>query len=171
MTNRLVHPALPLLRIGDVGLPGNTRATRAWQPPMPFDSPIAATPVILVVEDTADLCSCVSEYFRLAGFDVVATSNAQDALVAIDSGIHIDLVFTDVNMPGAMDGVGLAHWLSVNRPGLPIILTSGESRPELNRRTPGRRFVRKPYMLDVLEQDIRELIEIFPMQLRAARAR
>jgi CheY-like chemotaxis protein len=140
--------------------------------PMPPDSPIAPPPrVILVVEDTADLLSCVSEYFRQAGFDVVATANAQDALGAIDSGIHIDLVLTDVNMPGAMDGAGLAHWLSVNRPDMPVILTSGELRPELQRRTPHRRFVRKPYVLNALEHDIRELIEIFPMQPSAARSR
>jgi DNA-binding NtrC family response regulator len=149
MTNRVAHPRLL----------------------MPLDPPTARPPAaILVVEDTADLRSCVSAYFRLAGFAVVATVNAQDALAAIDSGIHIDLVFTDVNMPGAMDGMGLAHWLSVIRPGLPIILTSGESRPELKRWTPGRRFVHKPYLLDALEQDIRELIEIFPMQQSTARA-
>jgi DNA-binding NtrC family response regulator len=118
----------------------------------------AAPAVILVVEDTEDLRSSVAEYFRIVGFDVVTTENAGDALAAIDSGIHVDLVFTDINMPGAMDGVGLAHWLSVHRPLLPIILTSGEPRPELERSAPRYRFVRKPYSLDALEHDIRQLV-------------
>jgi CheY-like chemotaxis protein len=118
----------------------------------------AAPTVILVVEDTEELRSCVAEYFRIVGFDVVATENAGDALAALDSGIHVDLVFTDINMPGAMDGVGLARWLAVNRPHLPVILTSGEARPELGRSAPHYRFVRKPYSLDALEHDIRQLV-------------
>jgi DNA-binding NtrC family response regulator len=121
--------------------------------------PCGAVPaVILVVEDTEDLRSSVTEYFRIVGFDVVATENAHDALAAIDSGIHLDLVFTDINMPGAMDGMGLARWLSVNRPYLPIILTSGEPRPEQERSAPHYRFVPKPYSLDALEHDIRQLV-------------
>jgi DNA-binding NtrC family response regulator len=121
--------------------------------------PCAAAPaVILVVEDTEELRSCVAEYFRIVGFDVITTENASDARAAIDSGIHVDLVFTDINMPGTMDGVGLAQWLSVNRPFLPIILTSGEARPELDRSGPHYRFVRKPYSLDELEHDIRQLV-------------
>jgi DNA-binding NtrC family response regulator len=119
---------------------------------------LAVPAVILVVEDTEELRSSVAEYFRIVGFEVVTTENARDALAAIDSGIHVDLVFSDINMPGAMDGLGLAHWLSVNRPLLPIILTSGEPRPELARSAPHYRFVRKPYSLDALEHDIRQLV-------------
>jgi len=119
---------------------------------------LASPAVILVVEDTEDLRSSVAEYFRIVGFDVVATENAGAALAAIDSGIHVDLVFTDINMPGAMDGVGLARWLSVNRPFMPIILTSGEPHPELERSAPNYRFVRKPYSLDAVEHDIRQLV-------------
>ena len=112
--------------------------------------------MILVVEDTEELRSCVAEYFRIVGFEVVATENAGEALAALASGIHVDLVFSDINMPGAMDGVGLAQWLAVNRPRLPVILTSGDSRPDLERATPHHRFVRKPYSLDALEHDIRQ---------------
>jgi DNA-binding NtrC family response regulator len=118
----------------------------------------AAPAVILLVEDTEDLRSSVAEYFRIVGFDVIATENAGAALAALDSGMHVDLVFSDINMPGAMDGMGLARWLSVNRPLLPIILTSGEPAPELERSAPQYRFVRKPYSLDALEHDIRELV-------------
>jgi two-component system, response regulator PdtaR len=139
---------------------------------MPPDLPTVTTtsrptPVILIVEDVADLRSSVSEYFRTVGFDVVAAENAQEALNIIRSGIHIDLVFTDVNMPGAMDGVALAQWLSVDRPGVPTILTSGELCPEIPRSAPHRRFVRKPYMLDELEHEIRKLIATSPFSIES----
>jgi CheY-like chemotaxis protein len=88
----------------------------------------------------------------------VESANAGEALAAIDAGIHIDLVFTDINMPGAMDGVALAQWLAVHRPLLPVILTSGEARPGLQRAVPHCRFVRKPYSLDALEHDVRALV-------------
>src|SRR5665213_3109875 len=113
-----------------------------------FGPKVASPAVILIVEDTEDLRCSVAEYLRIAGFDVIEAENAPDAIATIDAGIHIDLVFTDINMPGAIDGAGLAHWLSDNRPLLPIILTSGESCPELERSTPHRRFMRKPYSLD-----------------------
>ncbi|HEX3838894.1 MAG TPA: response regulator [Steroidobacteraceae bacterium] len=123
-----------------------------------FGVGVATPAVILVVEDSEDLRCCVAEYLRIAGFEVVATENARQALAAIDAGIHIDLVFTDINMPGAMDGAALARWIAVNRPLLPIILTSGQSCPDLERAGPHRRFVRKPYSLDALEHDVREMI-------------
>jgi two-component system, response regulator PdtaR len=156
-----MHPAFPALRTSYMK-PLNTDYTAyAWRRPTPPDSSISVSPsLILVVEDLVDLLSCVSDYFRNAGFDVVSTENSQDALVALDSGIPIDLVFTDVNMPGSMDGVGLAHCLSVNRPDMPVILTSGESQPDLARPTSHRRFVRKPYGLDALQHIVRELIEM-----------
>jgi CheY-like chemotaxis protein len=123
-------------------------------------SAIASTaPVVLVVEDLADLRSCVAAYFRVVGFDVLEAANAGQAQVTVDSAAHIDLIFSDINMPGAMDGIGLASWVSQNRPQLPVILTSAGSRPELERDAPYRRFVRKPYRLDALEHDIRELVE------------
>ena len=119
---------------------------------------VAAPAVILVVEDSEDLRWCVAEYLRIAGYEVVETENAAEALAAIEAGIHIDLVFSDINMPGALDGAALARWLWINRPLLPIILTSGDARPDLERATPHHRFVRKPYSLDALEHDVRELV-------------
>jgi CheY-like chemotaxis protein len=121
--------------------------------------PAPSAGVILVVEDVADLRSSVSEFFRLAGFDVLETANAQEALATVTSDSHIDLVFSDINMPGEMDGVGLARWLSINRPLMPIILTSGEAHPELTRPVANRRFVPKPYLFGALENDVRELVE------------
>jgi two-component system, response regulator PdtaR len=121
--------------------------------------PIASAGVILVVEDAADLRSCVSEFFRLAGFEVVETANAQEAQASVNSDSHIDLVFSDIDMPGEMDGVDLAQWLAENHPLMPIILTSGKAHPELERAQGHRRFVNKPYQFGALENEVRELVE------------
>jgi two-component system, response regulator PdtaR len=115
--------------------------------------------VILLVEDNADLRELAAAYLQEVGFEVIATGSAQEAIDVIDSYSRIDLVFSDITMPGAMDGVGLARWLSVNRPLMPLILTSGERRTGFERPTPRRRFLPKPYLFDVVEHDIRELVE------------
>jgi DNA-binding NtrC family response regulator len=115
-----------------------------------------AAPVILVVEDLPDLRGCVVEYFRIAGFDVVEADNAGAARAALNES-HVDVVFSDINMPGTMDGIGLASWLATQQPDLPVVLTSAVAPPEL-KAAPRRRFVKKPYQLDVVENEIRRLV-------------
>jgi CheY-like chemotaxis protein len=113
---------------------------------------------ILIVEDTEELRTCVAQYLHMIGLEVVAAANAEDALAVIDSGTPIDLVFTDVQMPGAMNGVGLARWLATNRPSLPIVVTSGAVCPELEASAPSCRFVQKPYLFNALARDIRATV-------------
>jgi DNA-binding NtrC family response regulator len=115
--------------------------------------------VILMVDDSSDLRSAVATYLRLSGFTVFEASNARDALTTINTGLHLALVCTDVNMPGSMDGQALALWLADYQPGLPVILTSGESPLTSILSTPGRKFIRKPYELGALERAILALIE------------
>src|ERR1700735_2457686 len=98
---------------------------------MPCDAsaaePVTAAPiVILVVEDSGVLRMSVAHYLRGTGYTVIESSHAQDALVCIATGIHIALVFTDIQMSGDMDGIGLAQRLAVEQPTLPVILTSGD---------------------------------------------
>jgi CheY-like chemotaxis protein len=114
-----------------------------------------AEPVILVAEDEAGIRAVVAEYLSDSGFKVVEASNAEAALNLINSQ-EIDLVFSDVNMPGTMQGDSLADWLSAHRPTLPVILTSGVEKPTL--RGCARRFIRKPYLLLDVEHQIRELL-------------
>jgi two-component system, response regulator PdtaR len=114
-----------------------------------------AEPVILVAEDETLIRMLISEHLTDSGFKVVQAPNADVALNLIKSR-QVDLVFTDVNMPGSMQGDSLADWLSTNRPTLPVIVTSGVAKPTL--RGSGRRFIRKPYSLLELEHQIRELL-------------
>jgi CheY-like chemotaxis protein len=84
---------------------------------------------ILVVEDEVLIRFVIADYLRECGYHVMEAANAAEAVELLQvEATPIDLVFSDVQMPGDMDGFGLAHWVRANRPGLPIILTSGNAR-------------------------------------------
>jgi CheY-like chemotaxis protein len=114
-----------------------------------------AEPVILVAEDEALIRMLVTEHLSASGFLVLEAEDAEAALAVIESQ-RVDLVFTDVNMPGAMKGDSMADWLSTHRPTLPVIVTSGVEKPTF--RGQGRVFIRKPYLLLEVEHQIRELL-------------
>jgi CheY-like chemotaxis protein len=83
---------------------------------------------------------------RPVGFTVVEACNADEARAYLDSGSQVDLIFSDIHMPGAMNGLQFARHVRARLPTLPIILTSGEIAPE---DTGGLGpFVAKPYNPD-----------------------
>src|SRR5512139_614094 len=93
------------------------------------DEPVPAPPpAVLVVEDDVLVRTVLAAYLRECGFDVVEAGSADEAIRVLEAGIRVDIVFSDVNMPGSMDGFGLARWLRRERPGLKIILTTGAGR-------------------------------------------
>ncbi|TPG13623.1 response regulator [Sphingomonas oligophenolica] len=84
---------------------------------------------ILVVEDEVLIRFVIADYLRDCGYHVMEAADATEAVALLQvEAAPIDLVFSDVQMPGEMDGFGLAHWVRANRPGLPVILTSGNAR-------------------------------------------
>jgi CheY-like chemotaxis protein len=91
--------------------------------------PVAAPPpTILVVEDDVLVRSLVAAYLRECGFDVVEANGADEAIRVLQAEVPIDIVFSDIQMPGSMDGFGLAQWVRRERPWLKVILTSGAAR-------------------------------------------
>lgn len=113
--------------------------------PVPADG--AETPVrILVVDDEALIRLLAADALREAGFTVIEARRADEALVYITSGGAVDLVFTDVQMPGPLDGLALARQLRARSPSIPVIITSGNLRPPPEG-LPGI-FVPKPYDTD-----------------------
>jgi CheY-like chemotaxis protein len=81
--------------------------------------------IILVVEDDAIIRMDIAEGMRTCGWRVVEAGSATEAIAIFEAGVSVDLVFSDIQMPGGMDGFGLAQWVRQHRPGIPIILTSG----------------------------------------------
>jgi CheY-like chemotaxis protein len=103
------------------------------------DEPVPAPPpTILVVEDEILVRTVIAAYLRDCGFDVVEAGNADEAVRVLEAGIRIDIVFSDVNMPGSLDGFGPAQWLRRERPRLKIILTSGAAQGGEGRERPLR---------------------------------
>ena len=79
---------------------------------------------ILIVEDEVLTRMALAEDLRDAGYSVVEAANADAAMVYLNTGSQIDLVLSDIQMPGSMDGLELARRLRVERPSLPVILSS-----------------------------------------------
>jgi CheY-like chemotaxis protein len=80
---------------------------------------------LLIVEDEVLTRMALAEDLRDAGYFVVEAANADAAMAYLNSGSQIDLVFSDVNMPGSMNGLELALRLRIERPSLPVLLSSG----------------------------------------------
>ena len=127
-----------------------------------FPDPNERTPTILIVDDEAPIRAMLSDYLQECGFKVLEGSTADEAILIIEkSDVVIDLVFSDVSMPGTIDGFGLAHWVRANRPGLPIILTSGDAKKASSAKQlcESEPFMAKPYELSVVVARIRASIE------------
>ncbi|QDX28183.1 response regulator [Sphingomonas suaedae] len=100
---------------------------------------------VLVVEDEPFLRSLLADELRDVGFTVVEAANADEALAYAQVNRNIDLVFSDIQMPGSMNGIALAASLRAANPALPVILTSGNIVPDTV--TQLSAFVPKPYRL------------------------
>jgi len=81
---------------------------------------------ILIVEDELLIRLALREHLEGCGFRVLEAADAAEAMDLIERHDEIALVFSDVRMPGDMDGIDLARWVLKHRPGLPVMLTSGE---------------------------------------------
>jgi len=101
---------------------------------------------ILVVEDEVLISELIADVLNERGFDVHAFPDAETALNYVESGSEVDVLFTDINLAGTMDGSVLAERVRERRPELPIVYCSGRYSPSaLTPPVPRSIFVRKPY--------------------------
>jgi CheY-like chemotaxis protein len=99
---------------------------------------------ILVVEDEAAIRVMIAEALREEGYGVVEAGSGDEALAVLESGTRVNLVFTDVLMPGKLDGLSLVSRLRVTRPDLKLAIGSGYS-PEWPSLNFVDLFIGKPY--------------------------
>ncbi|MFL5259966.1 MAG: response regulator [Hyphomicrobiales bacterium] len=93
------------------------------------DSIPVPPPIILVVEDEVLVRLVISEYLRHCGYRVIEAASGEEAILVMEQAdIDVEVVLSDVEMPGEMDGFALAHWVRKNRPGIEIILAGTPSR-------------------------------------------
>jgi CheY-like chemotaxis protein len=119
-------------------------------------SPASATgKTVLVVEDDALVRLDLAEELRARGVAVLEAADAQQATKVLESGWRVDLVFSDVQMPGAMDGFGLAAWIWLRRPGVKVMLTSGHFNAGRSAGLEGdATFIAKPYHTEMVARRI-----------------
>ncbi|MEK0081784.1 response regulator [Benzoatithermus flavus] len=119
---------------------------------MTSDTPAATASVetasrrtIMVVEDEVLVRLGTASDLRAAGYDVLEAADAQEALAILDAGITVDLVFSDVHLPGPIDGIALAALLRARHPAVAVVLTSGLPLPPTVEALGLRGFMPKPY--------------------------
>ncbi len=101
--------------------------------------------VILVVEDIVLIRMGAVDLVQSAGYEALEASNADEAIRILESRADIDLVFTDVEMPGMMDGIKLSHYIRNRWPPVKLIVASGRAILKESSLPEGSRFFSKPY--------------------------
>jgi PAS domain S-box-containing protein len=113
---------------------------------------------ILMVEDNPEVADVTASLLEQLGYRVLRANNATDALNRLQRGYKIALVFSDIVMPGSMNGIALAQEIKNRFPHIPVLLTSGYS--DVVQTAASRvRVLRKPFQLPALEKSIREALE------------
>jgi len=116
-------------------------------------------PVVLIVEDDFLLRMNAAETIGDAGFDIVEAANADQAIAILETRPDIHVVFTDVQMPGSMDGLKLARFVRGRWPPIKIVATSGFVRVGEDDLPEGSRFLPKPYRPAQIVATLRELTD------------
>ena len=130
---------------------------------LPRDAgPIHGGPeTILVAEDDARVRDSVIETLTDLGYRVLQASDAQSAWAIIESGLKVDLLFTDVIMPGRLKSTELARMATARLPGLKVLFTSGYSENSIvhaGRLDPGVELLSKPYTREALARKVRQML-------------
>ena len=121
---------------------------------MSFDRTV---PVILVVEDEALVRLAAVSMLEDAGFRMIEAVNGDQALELLTADSDVQLLFTDVNMPGTINGLALARQVRARWPHIGIMVASAKQVPQLEELPAGSRFEQKPYSIDAVVRHAREL--------------
>lgn len=113
---------------------------------------------VLIVEDEFLLRADAVGFMENFGFMVYEASNADAAIALLELHDDIRAVFTDVHMPGSMDGLKLAHHIRGRWPPVKLIITSGHQRPLIEDMPAGSAFIGKPYRLEKVADSLHAMI-------------
>jgi PAS domain S-box-containing protein len=118
---------------------------------------------ILVVEDNPDVKTVATTLLEQLNYHTVAVDDAKSALDFLAAGKSVDMVFSDVMLPGDLDGLGLAKTIGKRFPQIPVLLTSGYAKALSGQH--GMPILRKPYQISALAEAVRSTLEIGRNQL------
>jgi CheY-like chemotaxis protein len=115
--------------------------------------------LVLVAEDEEVVRFVIVEALQDSGFAVIEAEHAEAARSVLQiHNARIHVLFTDIQMPGSMDGLALAHHTARNWPNIALLITSARPRPEQARFPKKSRFLAKPYRHHQVIRNIRELV-------------
>src|SRR6266571_4031652 len=129
--------------------------SRRFQSPSIHSTGMAPV-TVLIVEDDELVRELGVEFLSDAGFQVLEATNGEEALSLLESNPNVRVLFTDINMPGPLDGITLASVAALQWPHLAIIIGSGNVLPRSGGLPRGMVFIRKPYDPDSVIRLIRE---------------
>jgi DNA-binding NtrC family response regulator len=124
-------------------------------------APVAIADTVLVVEDDVLIRMVIAQYLRECGYRVIEAAHAHEAITVLqEPELKIDVVLSDVEMPGSMDGFGLSQWVRKHRQGLAIILvgspaSAADAAADLCESGP---MLAKPYEPQIAVDHIRRLL-------------
>ena len=120
--------------------------------------PSNTLPIVLIVDDEILTQTAAKEIVEAAGFVAIGVSNADEAVRVLEARRDVRAVFTDVQMPGSMDGLGLARLVKSRWPGVALLVTSGRLHLHERDLPEGGKFVPKPYTASRIEATLRALL-------------
>ena len=107
-------------------------------------------PLVLVVDDEPLLRLMNADMLTDAGFEVIEAASGDEALSLLEQNSDVRVVFTDVEMPGRIDGFALADRIERTWPAIGVVVTSGRCIPNASFNAVAQRFLPKPYSMDHL---------------------
>jgi len=120
--------------------------------------PVPERILILVVEDEALVRIHGCGLLEGAGFEVIEAETADEAVGLLERHDDVGLLFSDIDMPGSMDGLELAAIVHDRWPGIGLLITSGHRRPSGDSLPDGGRFIAKPWQEDRVLNEIRSIL-------------
>lgn len=140
---------------------GSASATTPAGPAVDVSLP-GGRETVLVVEDEREVRELAARHLEALGYRVLEAENGPAAVAVLDSGEPVDLLLTDVVMPGGMTGYELAAWVGERRPELRVLYTTGYADHSFVRREvlgPGARVLGKPYRRSELARQVRDALD------------
>ncbi len=141
-------------------LPRSMQREEALQP-LSLEAPVGGAETILVAEDDEGVRAAVVDILRELGYRVLEARDADSALNVVESGVGIDLLFSDVVMPGAIKSTELARRAQARLPKLRVLFTSGYTQNAIvhgGRLDAGVELLAKPYSRDDLARKVRQVL-------------
>ena len=116
------------------------------------------TRVVLLVDEEPLIRRLGAVVLEEAGYAVIEAGGASEALDALETGRKVHLLFTDIELPGNLDGLQLAHLVSERWPTIGLLICSGLVQPEEHDLPTEGKFLSKPYAIDDLLRQVQEMV-------------